>query len=68
MVLVVFVLFFVEAEGEWVGCFVIRVEGVDDVLASDSVSFSVIVEAVDAGDFIPGFLSNRVIKDNVAVL
>jgi hypothetical protein len=39
VVLVVFVLFFVEAEGEWIGGFVVGVEGVDEVLAPDSVIF-----------------------------
>jgi hypothetical protein len=65
---VVFVLFFVEAEGEWVGCFVISVEGVNDVLAPDGVTFSMIVESIDAGDFIPGFLGNRIVEDDVPVL
>ncbi len=32
-----------------------------------SVAFSVIVEPVDAGDFVPGFLGDRVVKDDVAV-
>ncbi len=68
MVLVVIVLFFLEAKGEEIGCFVVCIEGVDDVLAPDGVIFSVIVESVDAGDFIPGFLGNRIIKDDVAVL
>ena len=69
MVFVVFVVvLFVEAEGEWVGGFVIGVEGVGDVLAPDSVPFGVIVEVADAGDFVPGFLGDRVVKDNVPVL
>ena len=50
MVLVIFVLFFVEAEREWVGSFVVSVEGVDEVLAPDSVTFGVIIEVSDAGD------------------
>jgi hypothetical protein len=62
---VVFVLFFVEAEGEWVGCFVVSVEDVNDVLAPDGVTFSMIVEPVDAGDFIPGFLGNRIVEDDL---
>ena len=68
VVLVVFVLFFVEAEGERVGGFVVSVERVDKVLAPDSVTFGVIVEPADAGDFVPGFLGDRVVEDNVAIL
>ena len=68
VILVVFVLFFVEAEGEWVGGFFVGVEGVDEVLAPDSVAFGVIVEPTDAGDFVPGFLGDRVVKDDVAIL
>ena len=33
VVLVILVLFFVEAESEWVGSFVVGVEGVNEVLA-----------------------------------
>ena len=68
VILVVFVLFFVEAEGEWIGGFVVSVEGVDEVLAPDSATFGVIIEVADAGDFVPGFLGDRVVKDDVAVL
>ena len=67
MVIVLFVLLFVEAEGERIGGFVVSVEGVDEVLAPDSVIFGVIVEATDAGDFVPGFLGDRVVDDDVAV-
>jgi len=35
------------------GSFVVSVEGIDEVLAPDSVTFSVIVEVADAGDFAP---------------
>ena len=38
------------------------------VLAPDSVTFGVIVEVADAGDIVPGFLGNRVVEDNVAIL
>lgn len=62
------VVLLVEAEGEWVGGFIIGVEGVDDVLAPDSVPFGVIVEVADAGDGVPGFLGDRVVEDNVPVL
>jgi hypothetical protein len=68
VVVVFVVLLFVEAEGERVGGFVVGVEGVDEVLAPDSISFGVIVEPADAGDFVPGFLGDRVVKDDVAVL
>jgi hypothetical protein len=68
VILVVFVLFFLEAGGEWVGGFIFGVEGVDEVLAPDSVTFGVIVEVADAGDFVPGFLGNRVVEDDVAIL
>ena len=68
MVIVPFVLLFVEAEGERIGGFVLRVEGVDKVLAPGSVVFGVIVEAADAGDFVPGFLGDRVVEDDVAIL
>ncbi len=68
VVLVVLVLLFVEAEGERVGGFVVSVEGVDEVLAPHSVAFSVIVEMADSGDFVPGFLGDRVVEDDVAVL
>jgi hypothetical protein len=67
VVIILLVLLFVEAEGERVGGFVVRVEGVDEVLAPDSVAFSVIVETADAGDFVPGFLGDRVVEDDVAV-
>ena len=67
VVLVIFILFFVEAEGQRIGRFVVSVEGVDKVLAPDSVAFSVIIEAPDAGDGVPGFLGNRVVEDDVAV-
>ena len=50
------------------GSFVVSVEGIDEVLAPDSVTFSVIVEVADAGDFVPGFLGDRVVEDDVAVL
>ena len=52
VILVVFVLFFVEAEGERIGGFVVSVEGVDEVLAPDSVTFGVIIEVSDAGDLV----------------
>jgi hypothetical protein len=68
VVWVIVVLLFVEAEGEWIGGFVVGVESVDEVLAPDSVIFSVIVEVADAGDFVPGFLGDRVVEDDVAVL
>ena len=68
VVWIVFVLFFVEAEGERIGGFVVSVEGVDEVLAPDSVAFGVVVEVADAGDFVPGFLGGRVVEDNVAIL
>jgi len=68
VVLVVFILLFVEAEGERVGGFVVSVEGVDEISAPDSVAFGVIVEVADAGDFVPGFLGDRVVEDDVAVL
>jgi hypothetical protein len=58
----------VEAERERIRCFLVGVEGVDDVLAPDSVAFSVIVEVADAGDFVPGFLVDRVVDNDVAVL
>ena len=64
VILVVFVLFFVEAECEWVGGFF----GVDEVLATNSVAFGVIVEPTDPGDFVPGFLGDRVVKDDIAIL
>jgi len=67
VVLVIFVLLFVEAEGERVGGFVISVEGVNKILAPDSVTFGVIVEVADAGDEVPGFLGDRVVKDDVAI-
>ena len=68
VVFVVFALLFVEAESKPTSGLVIGIEGVDDILAPDSVAFSVIVEAADAGDFVPGFLGDRVVKDDVAVL
>ncbi len=55
VVLAVSILFFVEAESERIGGFVVSVEGVDEVLAPDSVAFGVIVEATDAGDVVPAF-------------
>ena len=67
MVLVILVLLFVEAEGEWIGGFLVSVEGVDEILAPDSVTFGVIVEVPDSGDFVPGFLSDRVVKDDVSI-
>ncbi len=67
VVLVIFVLLFVEAEGERVGGFVVSVEGVNKILAPDSVTFGVIVEVADAGDEVPGFLGDRVVKDDVAI-
>jgi hypothetical protein len=68
VVLVVFVLLFVEAESERIGGFVVSVEGVDEVLAPVSIAFRVIVEPADAGDFVPGFLGDRVVEDDVAIL
>ena len=68
VVLIIFILFFVEAEGEWVGSFIISVEGIDEVLAPDSVTFGVIIEVADAGDFVPSFLADRVVEDDVPVL
>ena len=68
VVLVIVVLLFVEAEGERIGGFVVSVEGVDEVLAPDSVALSVIVEVADAGDFVPGFLGDGVVENDVAVL
>ena len=62
------ILVLVEAERERIRCFLVGVEGVDDVLTSDSVAFSVIVELADAGDFVPGFLGTRVVDNDVAVL
>ena len=67
VVLVVFVLLFAEAESERIDGFVVSVEGVDEVLAPDSIAFSVIVEVADAGDFVPGFLGDRVVEDDVAI-
>ena len=67
VVIVLVVLLFVEAEGERIGSFVGGVEGVDEALAPDSVAFSVIVEPADSGDEVPGFLSDRVAEDDVAV-
>ena len=68
MVFVVFALLFVEAESKPTSGLVIGIEGVDDILAPNSVAFSVIVEAADAGDEVLGFLGDRVVKDDVAVL
>ena len=68
VVFVVFALLFVETESERISGLVVGVEGVDDVLAPDSVAFSVIVEVADAGDFVPGFLVDRVVDNDVAVL
>ncbi len=68
MVIVLVVLLFVEAESERIGGFVVSVERVDEVLAPDSVAFSVIVESADAGDFVPGFLGDRIVEDDVAIL
>ncbi len=68
MIVVFIVLLFVEAEGEGIGGFVVSVEGVDKILTPNSVIFRMIVESADAGDFVPGFLSDRVVKDDVAVL
>ncbi len=68
VVFVIFVLLFVEAESERISGFVVGVEGVDDILTLNSVTFGVIVETTDAGGFVPGFLGNRVVKDDVAVL
>ena len=67
VVLVILVLLFEEAEGERVGGFVVSVEGVDEILAPDSVTFGAIVEVPDAGDFVPGFLCDRVVKYDVAI-
>ena len=67
LALVVFIIF-VEAEGKRVGGFVIGIEGVDDVLTPDSVTFGVTVESTDAGDSVPGFLVDRVVEDGVAIL
>ena len=66
-VFVIFALLFVEAESERIDGFVVSVEGVDEVLAPDSIAFSVIVEVADAGDFVPGFLGDRVVEDDVAI-
>jgi hypothetical protein len=41
---------------------------VDEVLATDSVVFSVIVEVADAGDEVPGFLGDRIIEDDIGIL
>ncbi len=53
VVFVVFVLLFVEAEGERIGGFVVGIECVDEILAPDRITFGVIVEPTDAGDFVP---------------
>jgi len=50
VVLVIFVLLFVDAEGERIDGFVVSVESVDEVLVPDSVAFGVVVEVADAGD------------------
>ncbi len=55
-------------EGERIGGLVVSIESVDEVLAPDSVTFGVIVESTDAGDFVPGFLADRIVEDNVTVL
>jgi len=68
VVFVVFALLFVEAESERISGLVVGVEGVDDVSALNGVAFSVIVEAADAEDFVPGFLGDRVVEDDVALL
>ena len=62
VVWVVFVLFFVEAEGEWVSGFVVGVEGIRKILVS------VIIEAPEAGNGFPGFLGDLVAKDSAAIL
>ena len=67
VVFIIVVLLFVEAEGERVGSLIVGLEGVDEILAPDRVTFGVIVETADAGDEVPGFLGNRVIEDDVAV-
>jgi len=67
-IFVVFVQLFVEVEGERIGGLVVSIESVDEVLAPDSVTFGVIVESTDAGDFVPGFLADRIVEDNVTVL
>jgi len=68
VVLVVLVLLFVQPEGKLVGSFVVGVEGVDEVLPPDSVTFSVVVEVADSGDFVPRFLGNRITEDDVTIL
>jgi hypothetical protein len=50
VILVAFTLVFLEVEGEWVGCFAVGVEGVDEVLVPHNVIFGVIVEMSEAGD------------------
>ncbi len=42
--------------------------GVDGVLTPDTVTFSVVIEVSDAGDFVPGFLGDRVVEDDVTIL
>ena len=37
-------------------------------MAPDSVTFGVVVEVADAGDVVPGFLGDRVVKDDVPIL
>jgi hypothetical protein len=37
-----------------IGCFVVSVEGIDEVLTTNSVTSSVIVEMTDTGDFVSG--------------
>lgn len=57
-----------EPGGEQVGCFVVCVEGVDDVLSSDRVAFDVIVGPIGVGGLTSGFLGYPVVKDGLAVL
>ncbi len=67
VVLVVLILLFLEAEGERLGGFIVSVEGVDEILAPNGVTYGVIVEVTDTGEFIPGFLGDRIVEDDVAI-
>jgi hypothetical protein len=60
-------LLFVEVEGGCTGGLLVGVEGIEGFFAPDSVSLGMTVETTDTEDFVPAFLGNRVVENDVAV-
>jgi hypothetical protein len=69
LVILIFVVgFLVLAKHERIGCFIIGVERVNEILTPDWFAFGVIVELSSTGKFLPGSLEHRIVDNDVTIL